>query len=527
MDSLGNICVIGSEKMFALDIKKKFIETALEKGYSCIFLGEDDFLEIVNIQEKEKVICFNHCDFKIDDLEKRCEKNKIWMVVSSNWILKYAEKLEKGIEDVIKIMQNSRYKILTCFNIIDFEIEEIEKSLLLFDEIIFDDKNKRQTIHREEISNIQFLLKSIQKAKLDKMDLEKNKKNLQILNDSIIGFSFENNLDELIKKSLETALNITHADYGSITILFNQKKIEKEYSYSNIDLTNSYRIYSNEEIVGIITLGYKEKFYKKTSDDYIIDIICKSLGDIIYRFKEKEEGQILKNDNNKVRFIGEVAGGIVHDLNNIFAIVKGYTQLLGINKEAKNIKEYIEIISSVTNEGIEKIKTIQDFSRNIKENKKYISINDIIVKAVKTTRPKWENMSHIKGRNIHIITELDSHKSVYIKAHEIRESIINMILNAVDAMIHGGNIYIKTYDEENFVVVEVMDEGMGIEDEILESIFDPFFTTKEKSTGLGLSIVKKNIESNEGEIAVESIQGKMTKFKIKLPIREENVACYV
>ncbi|SHK52868.1 two-component system sensor histidine kinase NtrB [Tepidibacter formicigenes] len=525
MISWGNIGVIGSGKIFALDLMEKYINTSLEKGNLCVFLGNKDLFEKYDINNKDKVVIFEDYNFKYEELEKK--SNKICIIATSDWMLENLEELQNRRNEKIRVMNDNRYRVYTFFNIIDFELDVIERCLLLHDKVIFDNQNKRQTINIQEMNNIRFLLKSIQKAKLDNLNLEKNKKNLQILNDSIISLSFENNLDKIIKKTIETVLSITHADYGSITILFNNKKIEKEYSYSNIDMTYSYRIYANTQIVGILTLGYKENSYKGKSDDYVIDVICSSLGDIIYTFKEREEGKILKNSNNKIRYMGELAGGIVHDLNNVFSIIKGYTQLLSINKQAYDIKEYINIIYNGTNEAINKVKNLQDFSRNIKEDKKYICINDIIVKAIETTRPKWENMTHIRGRNINIVLDLNSIHNIFVQESDIREAIVNMILNSVDSMEDGGNIYINSYDEEEDVVVEIIDEGKGIDNEIIDFIFDPFFTTKEKSTGLGLSIVKKNIEANEGKIQVRSVKGKMSKFKIKLPIREENAKCYV
>lgn len=528
MNFRGNTCVIGSEKFFALDLSEKFIKEGLDNGCICIFLGSKDLFDVLNVENKKDVIVLSN--YKADEYENvraLIEDKKVYFVVTSEWMISNSEGLKYLGEKNEKNMQQGKYKILTYHNMMKLGIDRLEQASHIYDTIIFDNGNKRQIINVDDISNIRFLLKSIKKAKIENINLDKSRKNLQMLNNSIISFSFESNLEEIIKKTLKTALNITNADYGSITILYNNKKIEKEYTYSNIDLTYSYRIYSNQEIVGILTLGYKEGFYKGELDEYIINIICNNLGDLIHTFKEKEEGKFLKNSSNRIRFMGEVAGGIVHDLNNVFAIIKGYTQLLSITKEGNNIKDYIDIIGNVTEEAIEKIKTIQDFSRNIKEDKKYLSINDIIEKALETTRPKWENMSYINGRNVNIVLNLESKGNVFIKEADIRESVINMILNSIDSMPDGGNIYINSNDKEKFVIVEIIDEGIGIDADIIENIFNPFFTTKERSTGLGLSISKKNIEAHDGEIFVECRHGEGTKFTIKLPIREENEVCYV
>ncbi|CAH2211917.1 sensor histidine kinase [Tepidibacter aestuarii] len=521
----GNVGVIGSSELFAVDLMKKTIDEALDNNIKCAFLGKKKLLESIGDYRDAEIIIIEH---NIFEEEYKIDKEYFNMniVVTSDWIHKYRYDILENIEEYFDIITDKNHKLLTFFNIMEFELDLIDKFLAIHDKLIFEDENKRQMINTKEMSNIKFLLKSIKKSKIDNLDLQKNKKNLETLNNSIINFSFESDVEKVIKTAIETVLEMTDADYGSITVLFSSNKIEKEYSYSNIDMTYSYRIHCNGEIVGILTLGYRENYNKGKADEYIIDVICKSLGDIIYAIREKEEGKLLKKTDKRIRYTGELAGGIVHDLNNIFSIIKGYTQLLGINKQAYNIKEYIKIIEDGANEAIDKVKTLQDFSRNIKEDKKYVLINDIIKKAIKTTRPKWENMTYIKGRNIDIILNLKSEKTVFVQESDIRESIVNMILNSVDSMEEGGNICINTYDIDDEVFIEIMDEGKGMDKEILDKIFEPFFTTKQKSTGLGLSVVKKNVEANEGNIEATSIKGQMSKFEIRLPIREENAECY-
>ncbi|WP_187296274.1 sensor histidine kinase [Tepidibacter mesophilus] len=521
-----NIGVIGSSTLFAVDLMKKTIDEALDNNEKCILLGNKKLLKTIGDYTDDEVMVIEDNKIEIEEYKQNKKYLNMSILVTSDWIHKYRYDVLENRDNYLDIITDKNHKMLTFFNIMDFEIELIDKFLAIHDKLIFEDENKRQTINTKEISNIKFLLKSIKKSKIDNLDLQKNKKNLETLNNSIINFSFESDVEKIIKNAIETVLQITDADYGSITVLFSSNKIEKEYSYSNIDMTYSYRIHCNGEIVGILTLGYQENYKKGKADEYIIDVICNSLGEIIYGIKEKEEGKLLKKTDKKIRYTGELAGGIVHDLNNIFSIIKGYTQLLGINKQAYNIKEYINIIQDGANEAIDKVKTLQDFSRNIKEDKKYVLINDIIKKAIKTTRPKWENMTYIKGRNIDIILNLNSEKTIFVQGSDIQESIVNMILNSVDSMEEGGSIYINTYDIDDKVGIEIIDEGKGMDKETIDRIFEPFFTTKQKSTGLGLSIVKKNIEANEGSIEATSIKGKMSKFEIKLPIREENAECY-
>ena len=519
-----NTCIIGSERIFAQDLCEKIIKTLPDED-DIIFFGQNDIFNKFNLDKKENAY-FYDVDVDFLTISRKHSETISNIIVTSDWVINNINAISSNRELITKQAFDSNHKVLVYYDIMDFEIDYLIGVLHYYDEAIFIDESEEQRLDVKRISNISFLLKSIKKAKADNILLEKTKKNLQMLNDSIVKLSFENDLEKIIGMALETAININKASYGSITVLHSNNKIEKEHNAFDMDMTFSYRIHSSGKLVGILTLGYRKEEFAGREDKYIIDIICNSLGDIIQTFKEKEEGKFLRNDS-KTRFMGEVAGGIVHDLNNAFAIIKGYTQLLSINKNATNIKEYIDIIYNTTEEGIEKIKTIQDFSRNIKENKKYVYINDIIKKAVQTTRPKWENMSYIKGKNINVKLNLNSNRSIYVQESDMKESIINMILNSIDSMVNGGNLEINSRDEDLYVIVDIIDDGIGIADDIMSDIFSPFFTTKEKSTGLGLSIVKKTIDIHEGEISAEKTTDNNTKFTIRLPIREENKACYV
>ncbi|MEO0253686.1 MAG: ATP-binding protein, partial [candidate division WOR-3 bacterium] len=101
----------------------------------------------------------------------------------------------------------------------------------------------------------------------------------------------------------------------------------------------------------------------------------------------------------------------------------------------------------------------------------------------------------------------------------IKEVFINLISNAAHAIEKRGFIIIRGYKEDNFIIVEVEDNGIGIKKEDIDKIFEPFFTTKPKGTGIGLAIVKKILEYHLWEIGVQSEVGKGTIFKIKIPLK--------
>lgn len=119
-----------------------------------------------------------------------------------------------------------------------------------------------------------------------------------------------------------------------------------------------------------------------------------------------------------------------------------------------------------------------------------------------------------------IVTELSELPLLYANAGELSQVILNLIMNANQAIEGKGNIQIRTLLEDSDIVIEVEDDGPGIAPEVIKNIFDPFFTTKEagKGTGLGLSIVNTIIEGFGGKIFVESEPDQGTVFTIRLPV---------
>ena len=113
------------------------------------------------------------------------------------------------------------------------------------------------------------------------------------------------------------------------------------------------------------------------------------------------------------------------------------------------------------------------------------------------------------------------HRSIFFDPRQIEQLLINLAKNALEAMPNGGKFFISSWREDKQVKVLAVDSGTGIPSEIAEKIFNPFFTTKKKRTGLGLAVCRKITEDHEGEICVQSEEGKGTKVTIILPINEE------
>ena len=229
--------------------------------------------------------------------------------------------------------------------------------------------------------------------------------------------------------------------------------------------------------------------------------------------KKAEEGL---RQAEKLAAIGLLAAGIAHEINNPLANILGYAKTL-MKDQNMNDKhtENLEVIVEQANKASDIIRGILDFSRQSRPSFKEVEMNGIILKVIKTLS------GQINKQKIKIVTNLGEIPAVKADPEQIEQVIDNLLLNAfyVFEGRRNGTIIVETERSGNFVEVRVIDNGDGIQEEILSSIFDPFFTTKPvgMGAGLGLSICSGIIRDHGGTIHVESEPGKGTKFSFNIP----------
>ncbi len=222
----------------------------------------------------------------------------------------------------------------------------------------------------------------------------------------------------------------------------------------------------------------------------------------------------------KLSALGELASGVAHDFNNTLAGILGRAQLLQRTNDPEKLKRGLDIIIKTAEDGAKTVKRIQDFARQRRDhNFELVSIDQILLDASEITRPRWKNCA--EASNIHIILDLNigSNAMVMGDDSELREVLVNMVFNAVDAMPEGGTLTLTSRTAGEQVIVAVVDTGVGMYPEVRSKIFDPFFTTKGKAgLGLGLAVSFGIIRRHGGNIDVESQYGKGTEFRITLPL---------
>jgi PAS domain S-box-containing protein len=223
-----------------------------------------------------------------------------------------------------------------------------------------------------------------------------------------------------------------------------------------------------------------------------------------------------------LRLLGEMAAGVVHDVNNILTIVLGYAgkakaRVLGLPE----VREILETVEKAALTGGETIRRIATFARvqQGRGEREPIALHALIEECATLCRHKWEDQALLSGEEIAVAIELRPAGRVLANAVEMKEVFINLIFNAVDAMPDGGTLTVRCFQEGEWAVAEVGDTGVGMSEEVKQRAFDPFFTTKgERGTGLGLTIVKTIVEKHGGQIEVEGQAGRGTTVRVRLPI---------
>jgi two-component system, cell cycle sensor histidine kinase and response regulator CckA len=222
--------------------------------------------------------------------------------------------------------------------------------------------------------------------------------------------------------------------------------------------------------------------------------------------------------NQKFEAVGRLAGGIAHDFNNLLTVVIGHSELISGETDLKLIRESADQIQRAASRATNLVRQLLEFSRTRPQRPTAICLNEVIADTLTLVRK-------LLPSSITISASLDpTVPAVLADQGQIEQVVMNLCLNARDAISDVGGIQVKTYREVTseqtpMLVLEVSDNGTGIDEKSVDLIFDPFFTTKsvDKGTGLGLSIVQSVIKQIGGTIEVKTQAGAGSTFRIRVP----------
>jgi PAS domain S-box-containing protein len=226
--------------------------------------------------------------------------------------------------------------------------------------------------------------------------------------------------------------------------------------------------------------------------------------------------------SDKLRAVGELAAGVAHNLNNSLTVIQGRAQLLQRRATDEATSKSLEVIVQAVADGSQTLRRILDFARR-DQAKEFapLDLTELVETSVEIAKPKWHRKSGAQAGSINVRVETRSPVYVLGEKAELREVVLNLLFNAVDAMPDGGEIEVGTRAELDSACFWVADTGQGMPAETVARIFEPFYTTKgEGGTGLGLSASHGIVTRHQGQIMVVSEPGLGTRFEIRLPVHE-------
>jgi signal transduction histidine kinase len=243
-------------------------------------------------------------------------------------------------------------------------------------------------------------------------------------------------------------------------------------------------------------------------------------GDLRAALRTVEESQQRIVQGERLRALGEMAGGVAHDFNNVLAIIVGRAEVLISETQDTELQRQLEVIIKVALDAAQTVKRIQEFTRMRRARPfQQVNLTQLLEEVVEVTRSRWKDEAQSKGVRYHVEVKAESTPNIAGDPSEIREALTNIVFNALDAMPEGGVLTLQSARDKEHVVCTVRDTGIGMSEEVRQRIFDPFFTTKgERGTGLGLSVVYGIITRHGGEVEVQSQLGQGCTFIIKLPL---------
>lgn len=300
----------------------------------------------------------------------------------------------------------------------------------------------------------------------------------------------------------------------------------------------------NEQILGqvaSVNLEKRELQFKVVS----VEEKCRSLfqqahlrEELQSAYDELRQTQQSVMQQERLRALGQMASGIAHDVNNALSPILAFSEML-LRREpnlSDNGRKNLESIRTSAEDIAQIVARMGEFYRRREHNDQLHSLplNRLVEQVVELTSPCWRDISQGRGVGIQVETQLaDGLPDIYCNGSDLREALTNLVLNSVDALPQGGVIRLATRSlvlgaapedprPPTHVILEVSDNGIGMDEKTRQRCLEPFFSTKRQrgGTGLGLAMVYGTVERHQGRIEIQSEVNQGTTIRLMLPIRE-------
>jgi signal transduction histidine kinase/CheY-like chemotaxis protein len=237
-------------------------------------------------------------------------------------------------------------------------------------------------------------------------------------------------------------------------------------------------------------------------------------------YEDLRQTQHAAMQQERLRALGEMSSGIAHDINNAISPAALYADSLleretGLSADGRR---QLETIQRAVHDVAATLARMREFYRPQEPQLTEVPVrlNDLVRQVIDLTRARWNDMPQQRGVTVDLITQLQSDLPLIMgRESEIREALINLVFNAVDAMPQGGTLTLRTRSDAHAVCLEVADTGVGMDEDARRRCLEPFFTTKgERGTGLGLAMVYGVVQRHGADIEIESEPDRGTTVRL-------------
>jgi PAS domain S-box-containing protein len=248
-------------------------------------------------------------------------------------------------------------------------------------------------------------------------------------------------------------------------------------------------------------------------------------------YDDLRQTQQMVAQQERLKALGQMASGIAHDINNAITPLALCTELLldtepGLSDDARGT---LAMMQHAIEDVAHTVAGLREFyrERSAQPTLGAVSLNTLVSEVVNVTRARWSDMPQQRGVSIAVATDLAADAAaLHGVESELRQALINLMFNAVDALPDGGGITVRTRRlagdtaESSRIAVEVADDGVGMSPDTRQRCLEPFFTTKgERGSGLGLAMVYGVVQRHNGDIEIDSAPGRGTTVRLLLPVR--------
>lgn len=236
--------------------------------------------------------------------------------------------------------------------------------------------------------------------------------------------------------------------------------------------------------------------------------------------REPESWAAEQTRRRRMEMLGQMSMGVAHDFNNLLTTVLGHSELLRADLPGNaQAAAHLDTLDRAARDGAALVRKIQGYIRNEKhERAEPVELHALVEEVLALTRPYWHNEPRRRGISIVVDAALTPLEPIAGTPTELREVLVNLVLNAVQAMPAGGTLGLATRRTATGAIVEVRDSGVGMTESVRRRIFEPLYTTKGASgTGMGLTVTQGIMQEHNGRIEVDSAPGQGTTFRLVFP----------